>query len=393
MNFITTAEGRADNVDGISKYSYSYNLTDHLGNVRVTEQRNTANWELRKVAQEDEYYSFGLRVNKYSLSTVNNRYLYNEKEIQNQLTNQYDYGARFYDPVIARWTTADPLAEVNRRWSTYGYVKNNPINRIDPDGMIDYIAGADEAANAAYKSKIAKEYNKAVGELMKNVAGLALSLMPGSGGSGDRDATTVASNNISAGTTANSGRNNCCIIGPRKESGETNQRGEKPLTHAQKLAKYGQISWGYNFTAGASISTVGGNVEMGTLVTNKGWARDYKTVYYSPGLASPSVSHSFFFVHATDGKNLPTFSDWNGLSKGVSGSFDFVAVGGGLGSNYAVWSLGLTFAPASLDFMGESRGSGALNVGVTTWLGPAYRLPGDGATQRYINTMKFQGGY
>ncbi len=84
MNFIATAEGRADNVDGVSKYKYNYNLTDHLGNVRVALERNTSNWNVRIVDQEDEYYSFGLRVNKYSLSTVNNRYLYNGKEIQNQ---------------------------------------------------------------------------------------------------------------------------------------------------------------------------------------------------------------------------------------------------------------------------------------------------------------------
>ncbi len=62
--------------------------------------------------------------------------------------------------------------------------------------MIDYIAGADEAANAAYKSKIAKEYNQAVGELMKNVAGLALSLMPGSGGSGNGGPGTGTSTKI-----------------------------------------------------------------------------------------------------------------------------------------------------------------------------------------------------
>ncbi|MNS57064.1 tRNA nuclease WapA precursor [compost metagenome] len=130
LAFIQTEEGRA--IPNGSSYIYEYNLSDHLGNVRVSLDKDPSTGTAR-VIQEDEYYAFGLRKN-LSSNSGNNRYLYNGKELQEGL-GQYDYGARFYDPVLGRWNVVDPLAEKMRRHSPYNYCFDNPIRFIDPDGM------------------------------------------------------------------------------------------------------------------------------------------------------------------------------------------------------------------------------------------------------------------
>lgn len=123
LDFIQTEEGRA-NKSG-TNYVYEYTLTDHLGNNRVTFDQTGG-----KVG-EDDYYPFGMNVHRQI--NAGNKYLYNKKELQEEL-NQYDYGARFYDPVIGRFTTVDPELEKYEKWSPYSYVLNNPIRNIDPQG-------------------------------------------------------------------------------------------------------------------------------------------------------------------------------------------------------------------------------------------------------------------
>jgi RHS repeat-associated protein len=129
IELVQTEEGQARRSG--NGYAYYYNLTDHLGNVRTTFYFNPASSKVEAV-QRDNYYAFGKRSSAGLNSS--NKYLYNGKELQEE-TDHYDYGARFYDPIIARWTSIDPLAEKARRYSPYVYADNNPMRFTDPDGM------------------------------------------------------------------------------------------------------------------------------------------------------------------------------------------------------------------------------------------------------------------
>ncbi|MBW6480105.1 MAG: hypothetical protein K0B37_11815 [Bacteroidales bacterium] len=85
------------------------------------------------VTQSTDYYPFGLEHN--SGIGGDNRYLYNGKEMQEELSLGWlDYGWRMYDPQIGRWNVIDQLAEKYFSYSPYNYVLNNPVRYIDPDG-------------------------------------------------------------------------------------------------------------------------------------------------------------------------------------------------------------------------------------------------------------------
>ncbi|WPU97699.1 DUF6443 domain-containing protein [Mucilaginibacter sp. cycad4] len=134
VSFIQTEEGRARHSG--TAYIYEYDLKDHLGNTRVTLTPDPADLtqQTAKILQENDYYAFGYGIQSMQPATSpKNEYLYNHKELQEE-TGLYDYGARFYDPVIGRFGSIDPLGEKYSYQSSYAYAANNPIRFIDVNG-------------------------------------------------------------------------------------------------------------------------------------------------------------------------------------------------------------------------------------------------------------------
>ena len=128
LDRVLTSEGYYDPTGA----DYHYHLKDHLGNTRMTIHYDGSS-ATAHVEQEIEYYPFGKMFS--ANNTAENKYLYNGKELQNEFFENYDYGARFYDPELGRFHSVDPLASDYPSWTPYHYVHNNPIVLIDPTGM------------------------------------------------------------------------------------------------------------------------------------------------------------------------------------------------------------------------------------------------------------------
>ncbi len=126
--------------DGINKGEAYFDWTTYQyinPNAGNTTGLNDGTITSADIMQINNYYPFGLNMEgNWNGAAGNNKYAYNGKEWNDDFgLGLNDYGARFYDPAIARWNAVDPLSEKMRRHSPYNYAFNNPIRFIDPDGM------------------------------------------------------------------------------------------------------------------------------------------------------------------------------------------------------------------------------------------------------------------
>ena len=151
---------RETSAAGTVSYRPLIHLRDHLGSVRAVIDGDTGT-----VVKTSDYYPFGKRIQvtapvsepvggsqhasepavapvapatSVASTSSPNRWHFSGKESQSFLYANIpllDFGARMYNPTIARWTTSDPLSEKYYGISPYVYCLGNPISIIDPNGM------------------------------------------------------------------------------------------------------------------------------------------------------------------------------------------------------------------------------------------------------------------
>jgi RHS repeat-associated protein len=115
-----------------------YYFSDHLGSTSIITDGNG------NVQEESYYYPYGGEMPVITGDT--NHYKFTGKERDTETNNDY-FGARYHGSSMGRFLTPDWAAKPTtvpyamfgdpQSLNLYGYVRNNPLSRTDPDGHLD----------------------------------------------------------------------------------------------------------------------------------------------------------------------------------------------------------------------------------------------------------------
>jgi RHS repeat-associated protein len=117
----------------------SYYTKDHLGSIREVLGANGA------VVSSSRYDAWGVRTTQGAQDAASFGFTghLEHKELGLVFTLY-----RAYDPATGRWLSRDPIGE-NGGINLYGYVVNNPVNYVDPLGLINW-----STIGSAFEGKI-----------------------------------------------------------------------------------------------------------------------------------------------------------------------------------------------------------------------------------------------
>jgi RHS repeat-associated protein len=132
-----------------------FELNNQLGNVLATvsdrkigtdgNNDGIVNYYTADVVSAQDYYPFGMQEPGRAYSSGLYRYGFTGHEKMDEIYgsgNEYDMGARMYDPRIGRTPSIDPKANLYPGVSPYVYALNTPIQAKDPDGnLVIFING------------------------------------------------------------------------------------------------------------------------------------------------------------------------------------------------------------------------------------------------------------
>ncbi len=128
--------------------AFYYYHPDHLGSAQVMTDRNG------ELVQHYGYTPFGeenYQNNSYAFE-VSSRYT---GQTLDEDTGLYYYGARYYDPELARFIQPDsvvPEPDHSEAFNRYSYCRNNPLKHIDPGGNLYVPLASDIVSHSGWRN-------------------------------------------------------------------------------------------------------------------------------------------------------------------------------------------------------------------------------------------------